>query len=91
MRKLEDTLQDLFRSTGKISYYMLWKALKMLGHEGFAFADVLLVSDFEFGECTETVQAGILEARQCGTRFYGLSLGKAPNKLCGLFDKMWQV
>ena len=28
MRKLEDTLQDLFRSTGKISYYMLWKALK---------------------------------------------------------------
>lgn len=70
---------------------VLWKALKMLGHEGFAFADVLLVSDFEFGECTETVQAGILEARQCGTRFYGLSLGKAPNKLCGLFDKMWQV
>lgn len=70
---------------------VLWKALKMLGHEGFAFADVLLVSDFEFGECTEAVQTGILEARQRGTRFYGLSLGKAPNKLCGLFDKIWQV
>ena len=70
---------------------VLRKALKMLGHEGFAFADVLLVSDFEFGECTEAVQAGILEARQRGTRFYGLSLGKAPNKLCGLFDKIWQV
>lgn len=27
-RRTEDILQDLFRSTGKIGYYLLWKKLK---------------------------------------------------------------
>lgn len=70
---------------------VLRKALEMLGQERFAFADVLLVSDFEFGECDKAVQSGIQEARQRGTKFYGLSLGKASNKLCVFFDKIWQA
>lgn len=28
MRSSEDILQDLFRSTGKIGYYLLWKRLR---------------------------------------------------------------
>ena len=70
---------------------VLREALKVLRQGRFAFADVLLVSDFEFGECDKAILSGIQEARLCDTRFYGLSLGKTSNKLCGWFDKIWQV
>lgn len=70
---------------------VLRKALDVLGQERFAFSDVLLVSDFEFGECDIVVRENIKEAQQCGTRFYGLSLGRHSNQFIGLLDKIWYV
>lgn len=85
---------DFLRTTfsgGTSCLAALEKALKVLQTERFAWADVLLISDFEFNKCTAKIRNDIAEMQQHGVAFYGLQLGKGYNMLHNIFNKIWQL
>lgn len=54
-------------------------------------ADVLWISDFRIPLSSDSLLHQLQEARQHGTRFYGLQTGIAENEWQPYFDRIWRI
>lgn len=94
-RKVDEFLTDTFCG-GTDGEEMLRSAMKALETDDFGMADVLIISDFEFGEPTLETFNNMNIHHAKGTRFYGLRIGKgwsdeSNQAYESILDKTWKV
>lgn len=88
--KVKLFMQDVFTG-GTDGEEMLKAALKALQTEQYSMADVLVISDFEFGLPLSKTKKQIEEEQNKGVRFYGLQIGQINYGYEKVLDKIWII
>lgn len=71
---------------------MMKKTFELLqSGKNYQNADVLWISDFRIPLSSPALLHQLQEARQNGTRFYGLQTGIAENEWQSYFDRIWRI
>lgn len=88
--QLKDFLTHGF-SGGTNGEEMLRIALETLKTETYNFADILIISDFEFHKPIKNTMDKIFKEKEMGVRFYGLQIGTASNEYDEILDRIWKI
>lgn len=88
--KLHEFLMHGF-SGGTDGEEMLGISLDTLQREEYAFADILIISDFYFPAPVKPTLDKMRIEHEKGTRFYGLQIGKHDCWYKEVLDKVWKV
>ena len=70
---------------------MLRIALETLKTETYNFADILIISDFEFHKPIKNTMDKIFKEKEMGVRFYVLQIGTASNEYDEILDRIWKI